>query len=482
MDGFLEFYTESVADYLPEFYDFLKKQPDDVVVHFSNWFRVGFNKKPHHSDPIGVYTFPKNYVFTPEFKNNHAFFSMNNAFILKPKGGRILNLSTVSLPEVHQITKKMGLGVEVDDITTGHHSLRRGQAGKPGHSLWDAMERAMTNLGKSAKNVQWNKYFALAGFDVLVDDGDSIIHNNEPYQVVFLRPGTFEEITHFEHKADKIFNKLARRVIGLVSEQLFDSNPTMRVNKKPGYSKEVIIYCNGTYKGKPVLVWAKYYENERNSLDHPLSIRFNLASHLSNDSPYYDLNNEQNRISISFESNKDVNSQVEKVVKEFKSHLDKPDFFRESKDELVKSLVLSAGKILGFNNQPKQERPEEWNYDKYYKELEGTLSIRGYYRESKYSTGVEQGYILQMYFKWHPKEIVQMYSSQDAEMDTQTVELNPEKAARTLLMRTIDYWQKSQEQLYPVDKEDWSDWRSFEKRTTGLKWKKVIEFVKNKIS
>lgn len=472
--SFLNYYylTESLADYLPQFFDFLKQQPDDTVVHFSNWFRVGFNPRPTHQDPIGIYTFPKKYVLSPQFKNNSHFFGMNNAFILKIKPGfRTLNLSTVSMPEVQRLAKVMGL---VEGDPTGHHSLKKLDIqAKPGHILWDSLEKTLEKMKISGaqKNLQWNRFFKKAGIDILIDNGDSIIHSNEPYQVVFLTPGSYKQVTYFQHSVDKIYKQLAIRVIKMVGLKLFDSEPRLSSHKR--YS-DTEIYAHGNYKGKPIIVWTTAYGKETKKLDQTLRITLHLSSHLT-DKYSPDTSKEERSVEVSFDAeHPDVETQVDKVIKSFKSQLEEGDYFREDKTPYVKKLTETSVRMLGLGGKVERDRDrEEWNYKKNYKDF-GVFSIRGYY------SGYGKTYHLYLSLK---QKDMTLYGYDKAELPAEQVEANPETAARELVIKNLDYWDEIQERLYPIDPDKYpaNDWRSYEKIALGKKWKQFINFIRNKI-
>lgn len=458
---------------MPKFFAFLEKQPNDSVVHFTNWNRVGFNPKPTHQDPIGVYTFPKKYVMSPQFKNNSSFFGMNNAFILRIKSGfRTLNLSTISASEVQRLIQAMGL---TEGDPTGHHSLKQGVQAKPGHLLWDALEKTLQqmNIYGPKKNLQWNKLFKKAGIDVLVDDGDSIIHHNEPYQVVFLTPGSYQEITFFQHGVDKIYKQLAFRIMKIASNKLFDSEPRFSSHKK--YS-DTTIYAYGKYKGKPIVIWTTFYEKERKVLDQPLRVTLNLSSHFTNKySP--ESSKDERSVEVSFNpEDPNIEAQVERAVANFKSQMEEPGYFRENKSEVVKKLVQSALKILGLTGNIKKDNEREgWEYKRYYKGV-GTFTIRGFY------SGYGETYHLAMSLK--EEDGMTLHGYDKADMPAKQVEANPEASALELLKKSFDYWDETQERLYPTDREkyDASDWRSYEKIKIGERWKKFINFMRKKMS
>lgn len=171
-----------------------KYNTPDICVHFSNSEFVNTNPKPFHHDPLGVYGFPVDYVKSGGLSKNQGFYNKPFIHVLKiSPSAKVLNLSTLEESSAKDILNKMGIPEEfLNDGTTYHNS-----GGTAGHKLWGAMERWRKEQ-KLSKNASWNTLFRKAGYNVLIDQGSSIIHSNEPHQMVFLEPKTFELIETIE--------------------------------------------------------------------------------------------------------------------------------------------------------------------------------------------------------------------------------------------------------------------------------------------
>ena len=175
--------------------DFLKESQDDLYVNFSSIPRFENNpvRKPSHHDPIGIYAFPKEYILQ-ETAGNEGFFGMPYISVFKVKGNaNTLNLSNITEDEARNMLKKMG----IEDYINKEYFRKKGPKG--GHTLWHTMEKYIA-LNELSKNITWNKLFKMAGdFDVLKDDGDKIIHSNEPSQIVVLNKNVIETVKRIEN-------------------------------------------------------------------------------------------------------------------------------------------------------------------------------------------------------------------------------------------------------------------------------------------
>lgn len=214
---YLEFFSdlllEHTAEILPRVFAALEKETDPMSgVHFSRGLpktdiktgvpnysslepHLGINYRPSHHDPLGIYVFPKKYVLGGGLKDNRGFYNSKYWYIIRPRKERckILNLSKVSEEQLKSLLVKMKIP---ETYLTDQGVYHKSGDNTAGHRLWGMMEKYMHDQGKvgSKHNNIWNKLFKMANVNVLVDDGDSIIHPNEPSQMVYMEPGTYEVV------------------------------------------------------------------------------------------------------------------------------------------------------------------------------------------------------------------------------------------------------------------------------------------------
>jgi len=175
--------------------DFLRESQEDLYVNFSDRPRINMklSLRPSHHDPIGIYAFTKRYMLQ-ENRTNDGFWSMPYIYVFKlSEKAKVLNLSKISIDEAKEFLEKMG----ISDYTDKPY-WRSLHGKKGGHLLWYTMEKYIAT-NELSKNVTWNKLFAIAGnFDAILDEGDSIIHSNEPEQICVINPSVINVVKTVE--------------------------------------------------------------------------------------------------------------------------------------------------------------------------------------------------------------------------------------------------------------------------------------------
>jgi len=207
---------EYTRELMPEIYAALEKYDDPMVgVHFSKGIKerdgrihphIGINTKPRHYDPIGIYSFPKNYVLSGGLERNTGFAESPYYYIVKPSPrAKILNLSTMTYDDARELLIKMGIDSPNGESWLDSKSIRHHSKGelKIGHKFWGVLERVNE---KRFKNSPWNVLFKDSGYNVLYDEGDGIIHSNEPSQILYLESSAMEVLD--QGKQDDSSNKI----------------------------------------------------------------------------------------------------------------------------------------------------------------------------------------------------------------------------------------------------------------------------------
>lgn len=303
-------WQESTKELLPEVYRELEKYNDPMVgVHFSPGImtykkfsslserlppdtkfshvaHLGFNLHPDHRDPIGIYTFPREYVLKGWLKDNEFFTILPYFYIIRPSASaRVLNLSQMTEKQARDIFKKMGVDEKYlnrVEMKTGHWGFR----------FWRALQIFLSGENqRPIESFDWNKLFKKAGYNVIFDDGDGIVHSVEPSQVIYL-----------ERRAmDILYSGRKKEERGRIIQKFVEAFPDMR----PRMDKEQSILY----------------------LFHPeKDVRIKIE--------FVDIENE---IRIHFESGKhqlsEINTQVEKYDK-----ILKPEYFQQIKDSIESFL------------------------------------------------------------------------------------------------------------------------------------------------
>lgn len=227
---------------LPSVFEQLNKFDNPLVgVHFSRGLKeygkphLGLNKHPSHNDPVGVYAFPRDYVLSGGLSKNLVFSQMLFFYILKPSSSaKVLDLSKLTEEECKRLLSMMGIPLtywDRDDITHKSSVLHLA-----GGRLWGVMERYRHDINKT-DNSSWNALFAKTGYNVLYDNGQAIIHYNEPNQIIYLETNAYE-VLYFGRTKNPI-NK--------VYELFVKSFSGFRVRKNTKNEKYLYLESNGSY-------------------------------------------------------------------------------------------------------------------------------------------------------------------------------------------------------------------------------------------
>lgn len=447
---FKNFINESVKEYLPQLIQYLKDSPDDLLVHFSNTEKVGINPKPSHNDPVGIYTFPKKYVLSSDFKKNTHFFGKPYIHILKLKSNtNILNLSHLTMREVDDMLEKMG----IKEFKDKKHFRDRNN-NLPGQILWDTIEKSLENNYKN-KNISWNKLFNKAGkFDAIQDDGDAIIHMNEPSQVVILNPNAYVKVREFETEIPKSYKGLAYKIMQQISVQLFGG---VRITStRSGYNKDKVnLRSNGKIDGIDYSLSLEYEENTsgwvtQRTLQYPL--RANIFLSHAHDYIKFVLE-------VSFEET-NLEEKIYDIVEKFKYFI-KTQEHKEDFTSYENKLFSEIMKIFKFGKSTKDNI-----FIKIYPQGKFTLRV-GY---SKY----RNEFYCNMLLEKRDSHYNNYSLHANTDVSSEEVIDNVNAAAKRAINSNFIQWQNSIMQWYnPNDKD-------YFKSKTGRELMQFLDFLKQK--
>lgn len=475
MNSFQTF-IESIDDYFPKLFAYLRNAPDNTLVHFSKVDKLGLNPKPAHEDPIGIYAFPKSYVLSKNFEKNHHFFSMPYVFILKLKSdAKILNLSKITSSQLEEMLDKLNLKAYRDK-----KHLKDRESGKAGHILWDSIEKYMheENLYGQKKNMTWNKMFRKLGdYDALKDDGDAIIHSNEPSQVLILNPTAYIQLDKFTTDAKKSYKDIGIYIVQKISTHLFgDYKITTR---KESYDN-IIISSDGKIDGKIFRLSFHYSQNPsgwtvQKGLDRPIYGTIYLSNrHLEN------YTSKKINIPIDDKNHFKIDEYIDNIIYDFESFV-KTSQYREDMNPQVKKLIQEICWQLGFGKMPNLfPSTEGASYKKVYPQ--GTLSINVGYHESLYTSS---GFFCSMTMK-NEKSLMFKYSINGlVELSKEEVLHDLPAAAKKFINGNLIQWESHinnyynpDERKYPQRERDMG--YSWERSETGKKLLQFIGFLKSK--
>ena len=157
---FYKLYTESLSDWSGEW------------VHYTNIPYLSFNPQARHSDPTGIYFFPK------EFKPGSFYSSRKYKFSAKLKpDAKVLDFSKITREEMTRLADLAGVEkfIEIDDL---YGSLRKVFS---------------MNEGPDKKAGSFNRFFVNAGYDAIFDDID-VVYGRSEKQLIVLNPKCLSDV------------------------------------------------------------------------------------------------------------------------------------------------------------------------------------------------------------------------------------------------------------------------------------------------
>lgn len=170
------------------------KDVSNLFLTFVSEDKVGINPKSIHDTPIGVYSYPLDYVIKLLKKGEDVPFRgyvPKKVKILKAVSDKVLS-NDFSEDDFDRVFKK----IQKDETNSKLFTNEK---------LWDYVEKAKvkTPFGKIwnvTRNVaernpkKWSKLLLDLGFDWCFDYGDGIIHPHEPNQALFINPKSYKVI------------------------------------------------------------------------------------------------------------------------------------------------------------------------------------------------------------------------------------------------------------------------------------------------
>lgn len=198
--------------------DYLKKNfktPDGLFVTFVSVDKVGLNPKSPYDTPIGVYTYPLDYVLNEEdvpFRGEPETKS-SKIKVLKRKTNKILTNDLtdyeyeLKIKQIENLMKNSGKYIPEVESESKDYIKRWEQAARKNTNfgcLWNVTrmlsmdyysKKNESNLPKMKNNpVAWTKLLLELGYDLAIDYDTGTIHPSEPTQAVFLNPNSYKVV------------------------------------------------------------------------------------------------------------------------------------------------------------------------------------------------------------------------------------------------------------------------------------------------
>jgi hypothetical protein len=164
-------------------------------IHFSDVAKLGINTTPSHRDPTGIYFFPLDHIADNFDQYSHWSFR-RYFFVCKVNAKNPVNLSTLNEQEADKHLQSL-------NIPKVPASLGKNEQPLPGRDLWNSIEHPLENStdqqnSNGRYNVPFRSQFQKLGIDAIIDNGSSIIHSNEPNQMIVLDPSIIQVVEMVE--------------------------------------------------------------------------------------------------------------------------------------------------------------------------------------------------------------------------------------------------------------------------------------------
>lgn len=197
--------------------DYLKKNfktPDGLFVTFVSVDKVGLNPKSPYDTPIGVYTYPLDYVLNEEDVPFRGETKSSKIKVLKRKTNKILTNDLtdyeyeLKIKQIENLMNNSGKYIPEVESESKDYIKRWEQAARKNTNfgcLWNITrmlsmdfysKKNASNLKGPTKNnpVAWTKLLLELGYDLAIDYDTGTIHPSEPTQAVFLNPNSYKVV------------------------------------------------------------------------------------------------------------------------------------------------------------------------------------------------------------------------------------------------------------------------------------------------
>lgn len=189
------------------------------VITMTDLPKVGVNPGSTYNTPLGIYFYPADYYVVVRGRVPFQA-DANYINILQLTTNKILYLNqmdttsmTAALDKLKQLpaVKNLSADQNIDRLIkdADHKARKKSEPGKFWYVLWKLSNLLAAHNYKYADEQAhsvWNYLFRQLGYDVVIDQGESIIHENEPNQGFIVNPrGTY--------RLEKTINNVGRHTL-----------------------------------------------------------------------------------------------------------------------------------------------------------------------------------------------------------------------------------------------------------------------------
>lgn len=182
----------------------------NLYVSFTREFKLGIYPDSKYDTPIGIYTYQMDRFWgrverRGQLKGSFPFVSdapyVN--IIQSNSSAKMLHLQRYSdndmMNDIDRLIDRYEY--DIDDVDTLISDAQfDANYNSPGGRIWNITREIANRLAKNRAHVKWNKILRDLGYDYVRDDGQGIIHGNEPTQTMFLHIRALRVLDRVENK------------------------------------------------------------------------------------------------------------------------------------------------------------------------------------------------------------------------------------------------------------------------------------------
>lgn len=172
------------------------KDADKLYASYTMIDKIGVNpKSDHKGTPIGIYTYPLDYVLRKGIHDVPYQSEAPYIWLLKPTKP-VLRLAYYDATNLQDDIEK--LSKYFPDVHDVNNKLPKSAKNNPADNIWQ-----LTKKLTQGNMVKWNAVLRkILGYQIIRDDGEEIIHFYEPTQCVFLDRSCFEVVARINKKSN----------------------------------------------------------------------------------------------------------------------------------------------------------------------------------------------------------------------------------------------------------------------------------------
>lgn len=186
---------------------------EDFFVTFVSEDKVGINPKSIWETPNGVYTYPVSWTLDNQIPFRGSV-GPKKIKVLKIISKKVLSnkLSKNEYQErIKQLQKEYGLSDKQIDSWIEDAKVKT-YFGK----LWNVTRSIAKHLKNEKTSNIWSTILLHLGYDVVIDNGDGVIHTNEKTQAVFLSPKSYKIVGEEFVDTEERFTSTNRNDLAIV--------------------------------------------------------------------------------------------------------------------------------------------------------------------------------------------------------------------------------------------------------------------------